>query len=361
MEPGFQPVPTPTWFRSAGPDSDVVISTRYRLARNLEEYPFPTKANASELELIAKLCRQALTNLYPLARRYDRETMQAETFLELTVGRYISLHWAASLDPGCVFVDPEGFWSAMINEEDHLRLQAVVGGFDPALVEQTVDGIVRRTSQRLRLAYRNGIGYLTSSLSNTGTGARLSFLLHMPVLASAPGYLETLSAAEQMGCSVRGAFGEDTYGTGGLVQLSNRWTYGRNAEHSTDRAVGAARYLIQKEREARGALLARLGGRSDLREACEGAEETLLRGNPDPAEMLRSVSVLRLGMALGVTSGDILRTGEWISTAGVVLLSKMRGGSMAERFAEVRALARIRAGLRQRGGLGGVSDRCNEG
>lgn len=343
---GQKRVPTAAWFREVGPDLDVVVSTRCRLARNVEGYPFPHHASKDVLTTAATLCRQAVANTEPLATAFDREKLTADVLRELIVARFVSFRWAVSQAPGPVYVSPSGQWSAMIHEEDHLRIQAICAGLDARTAQSLAHKVEEGLRRRLPLAWREGLGFLTASLSNTGTGERVSFLLHIPVLAQEPSFIATLAAAEQMGCSIRGAFGEGTAGTGGLVQLSNRCTFGQGAVHAVDRAVGAAQYLVAKEREARGALLAHGDAYRDLKAAIEGARWTLIHEEPEPAEMLRCVSVLRLGIALGVTPGDILRTGEWIALAGVALWARLQGRSTVERFESLRSLARIRAGIR---------------
>jgi protein arginine kinase len=341
-------VPRAAWFENAGPDADVVVSTRCRVARSLDGYAFPHRADSETLTSVALLCRQALTGLDPTATVLDREGLADDVIRDLIVGRYVSFRWASDNRPGGVHVASSGTWSVMVNEEDHLRIQAVVAGFNPDLSLKPVTHLAESLERRLPVAHRTEMGYLTTSLSNVGTGMRLGFLLHVPMLAQDPSYLEALSAAEQMGCAVRGAFGEGTRGTGALIQLSNRCTYGPGSRHSLDRVIAAARYLVEREREARGAFLARAGGESDLKAACDGARSMLLESEPEPEDVLRCVSIIRLGMALGATSGDILRTGEWMALAGATLWARACGGPMAERFERVRSVARIRVGLRER-------------
>ncbi len=338
-------VPRAAWFGSAGPDSDVVISTRCRIARNLENHVFPHRADPADLASSAMLCRQAIAGVEPNAVVLERDRLSDDAFRSLVIGRYVTFRWIASDQPGTVHVDPAGRWSVMVHEEDHLRIQAVAGGFAPEAAMEPAQRMAERIGRHLRLAHRPELGYLTASLSNAGTGLRLSFLLHVPALAQDKSYVETLMAAEQMGCSVRGAFGEGTRGTGAVIQMSNRHGYGPGARNAVDRAIAATRYVVEREREARGALLARQTGLEDLQAACEGARSVLLTSEPPPEDVFRCVSVLRLGMALGATKGDVVRTGEWMALAGVTLWAGRHGGRISERFERVRSLAKIRMGL----------------
>lgn len=340
-----QKVPEAAWFRSGGTDLDVVVTTRCRIARNLDEYPFPGRATETELAQITRVCRQVLAGLEPTARVFERTQLTGDEIADLVLGRFVSFRWAHSTQPGLVQVDSSGVWSVMVNEEDHLRIQTIAGGFEPQATTEQALALSSRLKRHMRLAYRPPIGHLTASLSNAGTGLRLSFLLHIPALAQDARYVETLAAAEHMGCSIRGAFGEGTRGTGALVQVSNRCTYGTDATYSQERVTAAARYLVEREREARGSLLARPRGRSDIRDACEGARNMLLTSEPPPDGILQCVSYLRLGMALGAMNGDLLRTGKWMALAGVAVWASRRTGLAAARFERMRCLARIRAGL----------------
>lgn len=344
-----QRVPAADWFCTAGPDNDVVVSTRCRLARNVARFVFPDRADHSQLNAVSQACARALIEVQPTAVKFDRPRLLPEQFRDLIVGRYASFRWAARSGPGSISVEPDGFRSVMVNEEDHLRIQAIGAGCRPERVLEAAASLEEALGRRLPFAHRGDVGYLTSSLSNAGTGLRLSFLLHVPALARQSTYLEVLAAAESMGCSVRGAFGEGTSGTGALVQLSNRCTFGAAAAHSVDRAISAATYLVEREREARGAFLAMPAARADIRAAVDGARERLLAADLQVSEMLRCLSVVRLGIALGATTGDLVRIGEWLALAGAALWAKHSGGAPAERFERTRCIALIRAGLRASG------------
>jgi len=340
-------VPSPAWFRSSGPELDVVVSTRCRYARNLDHTPFPHLASSASRAEVVRLCARAVLDVEPRSVRFDRPGLDADTFRSLVLGRYVSFRWAETDCDGSSHVAADGLSSIMVNEEDHVRVQTVIAGFDPEGALRPASELCGALARRLPFAHSPGIGFLTASLANVGSGMRLGFLLHLPALAESPTYLSALAAAESMGCSVRGAFGEGTAGTGALIQLSNRCTYGEASSRSAERAVSAAYHLAEREREARGRLLARPSGRSDLRAAATGARDRLLGEDLSPGEALRCVSVLRLGIGLGATNGDLVRTGEWLALAGVQAWARRHGGLAAQRFESVRSMAAIRADLRR--------------
>lgn len=344
---GFMEVPFPAWLRQEGPDMDVVVSTRCRIARNLEGHQFPHRAKDAELRQVDVLCGRAVMAVEPRCRSFDRMDLQVETLEQLTVGRFVSQAWATFAGPGRVHVASDGLWSVMVNEEDHLRIQCVAAGLAPDSAAHPARALADRLAQRLPLAGRPAVGFLTASLANAGTGLRLGFLLHVPALALEKGFLDALAAAEHLGCSVRGVFGEGTRGTGAFVQVSNRCTFGPSAEYALERVIAACRYLVEREREARGALIARRDGLQDLTEAGEGARLTLLTEDVDTPDLLRCISAFRLAVAVGVTDGDLIRTGEWVSLASMVMWYERHGERGTQRYARERALARIRRGLRE--------------
>lgn len=338
-------LPAPVWYGTTGSDQDVAVSTRCRIARNLEGFTFPWIASDQELAEVCRLCAQGVASVEPHALSITRPVTEPGILPDLVAARYASFRWAGMERPGRVHIAPDGSWSAMVNEEDHLRFQVVLSGFEPAAAVSRCRDLAASLGRRLAFVRHPDYGWLTASLTNAGTGMRLSFLLHLAALASGTALMEAVEAAGRMGCVVRGAFGEGTPGTGAFVQVSNRCTWGPDAAEAVGRACGAGRYLIEREREARQVLIDRRGGLSDLADASDGARERVLRDDLHPLELMHSVSVLRLGIATGATPGDIVRTGEWIAAAGVVAWTHAAGRN--EPYERMRRLATIRSGLRQ--------------
>ncbi len=184
---------------------DVVVSTRCRIARSLEGHLFPHRARDAELRQVDVLCGRAVMAVEPRCRSFDRMDLQVETLEQLTVGRFVSQAWATFAGPGRVHVASDGVWSVMVNEEDHLRIQCVAAGFAPDAAITPARTLADRLAQRLPLAGRPAVGFLTASLANAGTGLRLGFLLHVPALALEEGWPPPSTwAALCEGCSERG-------------------------------------------------------------------------------------------------------------------------------------------------------------
>ncbi|NLI01054.1 MAG: hypothetical protein GX446_16350 [Chthonomonadales bacterium] len=337
-------LPKPAWYRTAGADQDVVVSTRCRLARNLEGFPFPWRASSEQLGEIVIQCARGVAAFEPHAVRIGRPVADSEALHQLLTARYVSFKWAEMLTPGSVHVFPDGSGSIMVNEEDHLRIQTLRAGLDVETCLNQAQRAADALGRQLAIASSSTHGFLTASLCNTGSGLRLSCLLHLAALAATPAISEALAAARRMNCVVRGAFGEGSSGTGSLVQVSNRCTWGVGAAYAVEQAVAAVRYLVVREREAREAMMRRPGGKGDLIAAAEGASDLLLHEDLSAADIVRSLSVVRLGMAMGATSGTLLRTGEWMALAGLLLWSERRQASGV--YERVRVQSAVRAGLR---------------
>ncbi len=337
-------IPTPSWYAGAGSDQDVVVSTRCRLARNVDGMPFPCVAADDDLIEVGRLCAQAVASIEPHGLSVGRPATEPGLLADLVAARYASFRWAESERPGRVHIAPDGSWSAMVNEEDHLRVQVMFGGFEAEAAVGRCRAIAESLARQVAFAHHPDYGWLTASLSNAGTGMRLGFLLHLPALASGPALIEAVEAARRMGCVVRGAFGEGTSGTGAFVQVSNRCTWGPEAHDAVGRACGAGRYLVEREREARHELMGRRTGASDIADASAGARDRILNADLDAQELIHCISILRLGMAVGATKGGIVRTGEWIGAAGVMGWVERTGRNRS--YERMRRLAAIRSELR---------------
>lgn len=249
---------TPAWAGVAtavdsGPDTDVIVSTRARLARNLEGYSFPGRANETELRRVAQAVRQAahadtgrLFDLIPV----EIASLPPRDRAELVDARRISPDLAGA--ERYALLDVTGRISIFVNEEDHVRLQALAPGNDSPAALRDAQDVEARLAARLQWAQdAEKWGYLTASMSNTGTGLRLSVLAHLPALVFLDRLDRVFDAAKQLGISVRGAHGEHSVAAGDLFQVSNEQTLGISVENTAGRMRSFADILVRDERTAR--------------------------------------------------------------------------------------------------------------
>ncbi len=250
------------WIEGSGPYQDVVISSRIRLARNLEEYPFPGKLTAEmQKEVVEKIdaaIREASVEektgkLHTVWLR-DLPAIQRQVFVEKHL---ISPHHAdvnGQTAKAVILRDDEAV-AIMVNEEDHLRIQALLPGLqleEALALASDVDTVLEAL---LPFAYDEKFGYLTSCPTNAGTGLRASVMVHLPGLMMTKQISKVLSILSQVGLAVRGSHGEGTEAKGNLFQISNQITLGR-AEFEIIRDLsGVTKQLIEQERAARDLLL----------------------------------------------------------------------------------------------------------
>jgi len=216
------------WFDGSGPLADVVISSRIRLARNIAGHKFLSRCSAAERSAILKKLRDTLMSLELGDKMFylsvDKAPVLDKHFL---VERHlISRHHAFGKGPRGVVIAQREFFTAMINEEDHLRMQVLKGGCQLTQCARQINHIDDMIEERIDYAFSPRYGYLTACPTNLGTGIRVSVMLHLPALKMAGQIEKFLSAARDMGLAVRGLFGEGTEAAGDFYQLSNQVTLG---------------------------------------------------------------------------------------------------------------------------------------
>jgi protein arginine kinase len=216
------------WFNGSGPLADIVISSRIRLARNLAGHKFLSRCSVAEKSEILKKLKDILMSL-ELGDKIFYLSVDKTPVLDrhLLVERHlISRHHAFGKGPRGVVIAEKEFFTAMINEEDHLRLQVLKGGLQLSKCAEQINRIDDMIEQKIDYAFSQRYGYLTACPTNLGTGARVSVMLHLPALKMTGQISKFLDASRDMGLAVRGLFGEGTEAAGDFYQLSNQVTLG---------------------------------------------------------------------------------------------------------------------------------------
>ena len=299
-----------SWLSQPGPESDVVLSCRVRLARNLVDSPFVPRLDAAGAEEAAARLRVHLVEA-----AIDGETLwvpmsQATPVLRLMLRErhLISRDLAPSEEgrsapPGrAVAFGASETVSVMVNEEDHLRLQALASGFQLDLAWERAQAIDRHLETRLPLAFSTEIGYLTACPTNVGTGLRASVMMHLPALGLVRTELEKVfTAAQRTGLAVRGMYGEGSRAAGDYYQISNQITLGRSEGQLVDDLRALVPRIIDFERRLRGALLKEQ--KAALKDRVSRSIGLLRTARAMPTEgALAHLSNLRLGFHLGIAS-----------------------------------------------------------
>ncbi len=216
------------WFDGSGPLADIVISSRIRLARNLAGHKFLSRCSTTEKSSILEKLKDALLSLNLGDKTFyisiDNAPALSKNFL---VERHlISRHHAFGKGPRGVVISQREFFTAMINEEDHLRIQVLKGGLQLSECARQINHIDDMIEAKVEYAFNPRYGYLTACPTNLGTGIRVSVMLHLPALKMTGQIEKFLNATRAMNLAVRGLFGEGTEAAGDFYQFSNQITLG---------------------------------------------------------------------------------------------------------------------------------------
>lgn len=245
------------WLHGEGPHGQIVVSSRVRLARNLKERPFPGWAKKAERVDVLKIAKSAVENLALMRGSYS-ENLEALSPLEkqvLVERHLISREHAAKGVGSAVVVSAEQSLSVMINEEDHLRMQAICHGLQLEKVYAMIDEADTTLEPMLDYAYHPRFGYLTACPTNVGTGMRASAMLHLPALVMGDQISKIINSVNKIGLAVRGLHGEGTEAMGNLFQVSNQTTLGESEEEILARLRRVIEQIIEHEQNARQLLL----------------------------------------------------------------------------------------------------------
>jgi protein arginine kinase len=245
------------WLDGSGPAADIVLSTRVRLARNLKEVPFTHRAREEQMAMVYSSVVSAVRKTPALV------SSTALPMRELTpidrqflVERHLISHDLADNGRlrGLLLVPDESV-SAMVNEEDHLRLQALASGFQLRSAWEAVNAIDDDLGQDLDYAFSDDLGYLTACPTNVGTGMRASVLIHLPSLVLTKQIGRVLQGITQVGLAVRGFYGEGSQIMGNFFQISNQTTLGQSERETVEGLERVTRQIIDYEQRARDELL----------------------------------------------------------------------------------------------------------
>ena len=294
------------WLR-ADSDEDcggVVISSRVRLARNIDGVAFPDWAEEEAVVRLAGELGAVLRSLPDLSAAHFFE-MQGLSELDKQVLKERHLVSNELTEKGAgsaVIVSQDEQVSVMINEEDHLRLQALCPGLGLGQVWTRIDAIDTAVAEKFDFAFSAGLGYLTACPTNVGTGLRASVMLHLPGLGLCQEVEPVIKGLERIGFAVRGLLGEGTEASGNMYQVPNQSTLGEAEEDIMARLVDIIREVVRHERNARERL--NEGGRIPLLDHVGRAYGVLLHARSLPSrEALDLLSALRLGVEFGLITG----------------------------------------------------------
>jgi len=289
--------------RGKGPDSDIVLSSRVRLARNFQEIVFPRIAEEMELSKVEDIMRgkyegQSFTDYADFQYIQMSELTSIEKRV-LVEKHLISPHLAKKAEKAGALISENEQVSIMINEEDHLRIQLYFSGLQLTKALEEAFAIDDWIEENVNYAFDEEKGYLTSCPTNLGTGLRASVMMHLPALVKTNQMSQMIPAINQLGLVVRGIYGEGSEAIGNLFQISNQVTLGKSEEEIIEDLLSVVSQLINHERAAR----KRFVDQSMIR-----LENTVFRSYGilqhsriiESVEAAQRISDLRLGIDLGI-------------------------------------------------------------
>lgn len=245
------------WIKGNGPHSDIILSSRIRLARNLDGIPFPAGLDAEKSAMVMEKVRGSLLKSKSPVKFSDyvmKELPPVER--QFLVERHlISPGLAKSGTNGAALISEDEMLSIMVNEEDHIRIQAILPGLQIKKSWELASDMDDELEQNLEYAYSENWGYLTSCPTNVGTGMRASVMVHLPALNITGNMSKILQAVAHIGLTIRGIYGEGTDMVGNIFQISNQITLGRAEEEIVENLTAVTRQIIDKEKEARQVLI----------------------------------------------------------------------------------------------------------
>jgi protein arginine kinase len=297
------------WLDATGEHADIVLSTRVRLARNVQGFAFGPRARVNDRKAVLERIRGAAGKVELLrdARIHELAELPPRSRRILLERRLVSRDMLGENggEPpqgSAVVLSPERPVSVMVNEEDHLRLQSLFSGLRLQEAWNVLDSLDEELGRVVPYAYHHEFGFLTSCPTNVGTGIRASVLLHLPALVLTKEIGKVLQGISQVGLTFRGLYGEGSEVVGNFFQLSNQTTLGKSEEDLVDHLDRIVRQVIQYESRARQVL---------LRDAAAVTEDKIWRAwgllryarSLSFEELMNLLSGVRLGASLKLLPG----------------------------------------------------------
>ena len=296
------------WLKDTGPNSNIVISSRIRLARNLEKIPFPHWADKNKSEQAADaIIKAALkSDFLKTATVFNLAELDTIDKQFLVERHLMSYEHTQKPDHKAVIVDDQEIVSIMVNEEDHIRMQVMQSGFNLFEAWNIINEIDDALAKELTFAFMPEWGYLTACPTNTGTGMRGSVMLHLPALVMTRAIDRVLAAIAKLSFTTRGLYGEGTQAMGNFFQISNQVALGLSEDDIVSNINGLIRQVIDQENQAREAMLSK--NKALLEDRVNRSLGILKSAHIiSSQETIELLSMVRLGCDLGMMK-DIQRS-----------------------------------------------------
>ena len=300
--------------------NDIVVSSRIRLARNYYDLPFSNASHAENAETCITRAKSALRSAENTAdpnhtyTLYTLKDMSATNRTALMEEHLISMELLQNSQASAALVRDDQSVSVMINEEDHLRIQAMLFGMRLEDAASLAFDVEEKLQGHCAFSFDSQLGYLTACPTNTGTGMRASLMLHLPLLAFAKQMGNVTQSVAKLGLTIRGIYGEGSEALGDLYQVSNQVTLGRTEKEIIEAVIAVGKQLIDMEQalRTRAAQEANLTLQDRVFRSYGVLRYAKLMNTKD---FMEHWSSLRLGVSLGMLPTGLARVNELLSIA----------------------------------------------
>jgi len=346
------------WLRGSGPDCDIVISSRIRLARNLADFPFISRATTQDRSRIEKVLRERILTMSPDSDLMYIELAQLEKVdRQFLVERHlISREHAEGQGARAVAIGRDEKFSLMVNEEDHLRIQVMQSGLDLGNVWEQVGRLDDLIEEKATYAFHEQLGYLTACPTNVGTGMRVSVMLHLPALVITRQIDKVFRSLQKISLAVRGLYGEGSQAMGDFYQISNQITLGRTEAELIRQVGDIVPVIIDYERQAREFLVKE--SHENLHDRVSRAYGILRTAQTiSSEETMHLLSSVRMGVNLGLIRDlNIPAINELFISTQPAHLQKITGGDLDSTDRNIERARYLRGHLNKENGAGGAAE-----
>lgn len=291
------------WYIEKGDQGDVVLSTRIRLARNLDEFPFPSRLDTAGKNKVNSIIKSTLFENdgkdFSYIEMKDLTRLQAVSLAERHL---ISPEFASKKDGSAMILSADESVSIMLCEEDHIRLQVMKAGLALEEAYDIADKLDSIIDGKVRYAFDERIGYLTQCPTNLGTAMRASVMLHLPALTRCGQISRLANTVSKLGLTIRGAYGEGSQPKGDIYQISNQITLGITEETAIANLKSIVLQLVAQERAAAAEIIKNPAEEDKIYRALGVLGSARLLSTD---EFMELVSLVRLGAARNIIDVDI--------------------------------------------------------
>lgn len=332
-----------------GPELDIAVSSRVRLARNFADIPFSARTSTKDQNELIKRVQGIISQCITYGKLMfaDMNTMHPVDRVSLMERHLISPELAETKGNSGAFINENENVSIMVNEEDHIRIQAIFSGIQLERAYKVCDDIDMAISEKADYAFDEKYGFLTSCPTNIGSGMRASVMLHLPALVMTGHMKSILESCTKLGVAVRGIYGENSDAVGDMFQVSNQITLGRKDEETIAGIDGICKQIIDREKALRYQL---------YKQNLYSFEDKIFRSYGllknsrilSTQECFKLLSDVRLGVSMGIINDiGILTLNEILVLSQPATLQKVAGKQLNQDERDIKRAELIRIKLQK--------------